>query len=178
MGIFSIFKKKAEIKRNIIKTYIIEFPYIGIIENELPKDDEYISGKEVYLYLGQENIDGINMSWNGSNMQDFIDDKKIKNKVVDMNLSLKNNGICYIYIRTYEELTKEDKEYLLNYVKGQASDGWGEGDFDYIYDKNTKEIYFYWDCQEKAREETCIPFAISFWWNSNDWYIRYVEDDK
>ena len=27
----------------------------------------------------EENIDGINMSWNGSNMQDFIDDKKIKN---------------------------------------------------------------------------------------------------
>lgn len=77
----------------------------------MPKDDEYISGKEVYLYLGQENIDGINMSWNGSNMQDFIEDKKIKNKVADMNLSLKNNGICYIYIRTYEELTKEDKEY-------------------------------------------------------------------
>ena len=77
MGLFDSFKKKKEkIKKDIAKTYTIEFPYRGIIEledlEEDSEDDEYISGKDVYLYLDQNTIDGINMSWNESNMTEFI----------------------------------------------------------------------------------------------------------
>ena len=184
MGILNIFKKKTEtkeeIKREIIQTYIIEFTYRGIIEKEDLEqdvyDEEYIFGKDVYSYLDEESIAGINMSWNGSNMIDFIGNNELQNKIADMELAIKDNGICHIYVKTYEELTEEDKKCLLNYVEGQASDGWGEGDFDYIYDKITKKVYFYEDFQED--DENCITFSISFWWYDNNWYIKYINDDK
>ena len=134
MGLFDSFKKKKEkIKKDIAKTYTIEFPYRGIIEledlEEDSEDDEYISGKDVYLYLDQNTIDGINMSWNESNMTEFINNTKVKSKIADIELSIKENGICNMYVKAYEELTDEDKEYVLNYIKGQASDGWGEDNF-------------------------------------------------
>jgi hypothetical protein len=182
MGIFSkLFGQKQKIGndsqiRNVIKTYIIEFPYRGKIELEdLDCDDEYISGKDVYLYLDQETIDGINWSWNSSNMIDFMDDKEVKIKIEDMELSIKENGICHMYVKVYEELTQKDKEYVLDYIKGQISDGWGEGNFDYIYNKNNKELYFYWDFTEKSQDKECIPFSIKFWWYDKDWYIKYID---
>ena len=179
MGLFDSFKKKKEkIKKDIAKTYTIEFPYRGIIEledlEEDSEDDEYISGKDVYLYLDQNTIDGINMSWNESNMTEFINNTKVKSKIADIELSIKENGICNMYVKAYEELTDEDKEYVLNYIKGQASDGWGEDNFDYIYDKNNKKIYFYWDSKDKAEDDDCIPFSIQFWWDEKDWYIKYL----
>lgn len=173
MGIFDIFKKKEE-QKEVIASYTIEFPYRGKIESEDIDDDEYITGEDVYLYLDQDSIDGINSSWNDSDMAGYIDNNDIKNKINNMELSIKEKGLCNVYIRTYEELTNEDKEYLLNYVKGQVSDGWGEGDFDYIYDSESKELYFYLDSQEKAKEKKCISFSIEFWWYDGNWYIKYV----
>lgn len=186
MGIFNIFKKQEEpkndVQREVIKSYTIEFPYRGKIEleylDEEAEDDKYIDGKDIYLYLDEESINGINSSWNDSDMINFIDNNEIKNKINNMELSLKKNGICNIYVKVYEELTSEDKEYILNYVKGQASDGWGEGNFDYIYNKETKELYFYWDSQDKLKDNNCIPFSIDFWWYDNSWYIKYVEVDE
>ncbi len=185
MGLFDMFKKneqKDDLQREVFKTYIIEFPYRGKIEckdiDNYEAADEYIIGKYVYLYLDQDSIDGINSSWNDSGMVSFIEDNEIKNKINDMKLFVKNNGICNIYVKVYEELTNEDKDYLLNYVKGQVSDGWGEGNFDYIYNKETKELYFYWDSQDKLKDNNCIPFSIDFWWYDNSWYIKYVEVDE
>ena len=179
MGLFNFLKKKEEIKKEITKTYILEFPFRGRIDmkflGEDAKDDKYISGKEIYSYLDKETIEGINYSWNGSEMTQFIDNKQVKRKVADMELSIKNNGTCNMYIKTYEELTNEDKDYLLAFVKGQASDGWGEGDFDYIYDKANNQLFFYWDYKEKAKDKNCIPFSINFWWYKGDWYIKYIE---
>lgn len=167
MGIFNFLKKdeqKGDIQREVFKTYIIEFPYRGKIKleylDEEAEDDKYIDGKDIYLYLDEECINGINSSWNDSDMINFIDNNEIKNKINNMELSLKENGICNIYVKVYEELTSEDKEYILNYVKGQASDGWGEGNFDYIYNKETKELYFYWDSQDKLKDNNCIPPKI------------------
>ncbi len=185
MSLFKFFEKekiKNNMQREIFKTYIIEFPYRGKIELEsLDEDsegDKYIEGKDVYLYLDKESINGINSSWNGSDMINYIDNNEIKNKINDMELSIKENGICNIYVKVYEELTSEDKDYILNYVKGQASDGWGEENFDYIYNKETKELYFYWDFQEKLKDKNCIPFSIDFWWYDNSWYIKYAEADE
>ncbi len=175
MGLFNFFKnekQEANIQREVIATYTIEFPYRGAVENE--GIEEYITGKTVYSYLNQETIDGINSSWNNSDMVSFIN---IKDKINDMELSIKENGVCNICVKAYEELTNEDREYLLNFVKGQASDGWGEGNFDYIYNKNNKDVYFYWDSPEKANDNNCIPFSIKFWWYDTDWYIKYVEGE-
>ena len=185
MGIFNFFKNdepKDDIQREIFKTYIIEFPYRGKMECEdiveETTNNEYIMGKDVYLYLDQDSIDGISSSWNDSDMVSFIDNNEIKNKINNMELSIKENGICNVSVKVYVELTNEDKDYLLNYVKGQASDGWGEGNFDYIYDKEKNELYFYWDSQEKAKDKNCISFSISFWWDDGDWYIKYVKGDE
>ncbi len=43
-----------------------------------------------------------------------------------------------VYVNAYEELTYEDKNCLLNFVKAQNSDGCEEENFDYIYDKKIK----------------------------------------
>lgn len=170
--------KKIISQKEITNIYTIEFPYRGTMEKEDISDDEFIDGKDVYSYLGQNNVDGINYSWNGSNMTDFIGDKKIKNKISDIELSVMDSGICYMYVKTYEKLIEEEKKYILEYIQGQVSDGWGEGDFDYIYDKQNKQIYFYWNNVEKTKDMNCIAFSIHFWWNTKDWYIKYVDDNN
>ena len=45
-------------------------------------------------------------------------------------------------------------EYVLEFITGQMSDGWGEGDFD--FEKDTGEEY-----------------SIVFWKNK-DWNIKYI----
>lgn len=115
-------------------------------------------GKDVYLYLDQDSIDGISSSRNDSNMVSFIDNNEIKNKIHNMELSIKENGICNVSVKVYEELTNEDKDYILNYVKGQVSDGWGEGNFDYIYDKEKKNYIFIWIHKKRQKKKIACHF--------------------
>ena len=186
MGLFNVFKKKEvtnttqlenDMSKDVVKTYILEFPYRGIIKNEdEAADDEYINGKDLYSYLDKDTVDGISYSWYASEMISIIDDEKIKNKLHKFDLYIRETGVCNVFIEVYHELTDEEKDYLLDFVKGQASDGWGEGDFDYIYDIDNKELYFYWEFKEKAKDKNCncIVFSIDFWWYDNSWYIKYI----
>ena len=139
---------------NIKYTYIIEFPYYGVRENN--DEMEYFNGKDTYQWFNQKIIDSIEWAWNCENMAMYISDEKIKNKISDMKLHINSNGTCRIFITTIEELQKEEKEYILKFVSGQASDGLGEGNFDYT-DKDNNDYH------------------VSFWNNDGSWYIKYVE---
>lgn len=149
----------AKKEKPIVKTYIVEFPYYGV--REIETGDEYdakcFNGIEAYKWFSEEVVEGIKSSWNNSNMVDFIDDKHLKSKINDMRLNINSNGTCHIFVETYEFLNDEEKKYILDFIKGQASDGWGEGDFDFIDNNNQ-------------------AYSVRFWSRPHEWYIRYVED--
>jgi len=158
-------KKKLNIRKNklppknTLKPYVIEFPFYGVRCDEDVEEERYFEGKEAYECLNDSIIDAINISWNGSNMQNFVAEEELKKKLKDMQLFICKDGTCKIIISIFEELTAEEKEYLLEFVKGQASDGWGEGDFDFE-DSNGK------------------LFSVIFWKNDSNWYIKYRDDRK
>lgn len=177
---YSIFKKKTksiekntenniiESKPNKIKmpkvksidTYIVETPFYGfkVQENESNEEWKYFSGEEVYKWLSKEDIDGINWSWNNDNMVEYISNLNLKKKLSSINLYINKNGTCRFFVKVIEELNDEEKNQIINFISGQVSDGWGEGDFSY----------------EDSNGET---FELSFWKNDNSWYIKYIEDE-
>ena len=169
-------KKTGNTGQQPVRTYGIEFPYRARIENEEDDEDKYISGQEVFSYFCQDDLEGLEVSWNSSDMPQYIDDPALRTKIAEMPMTLLP-GICHIDISVFEKLTDEERESILRFVSGQASDGWGEGDYDFIRNSVTGEMYFYWDDESKAKEENCISFAIQFWWNDGDWYIRYTDTE-
>lgn len=145
-------------QRDTLKSYIIEFPFYGVRGDGDEAEEVYYDGKEAYKWFNDSIIDAINISWNGSGMTDFISEKELKKKLQDMQLFTCKDGTCKIIISIFEELTETEKDYLLNFVKGQASDGWGEGNFDFE-DNNGK------------------LFRVTFWQKDNHWYIKYLDKD-
>ena len=145
-------------KKDILKSYIIEFPFYGVRGDGDEEEEVYFEGNKTYKWFDDSIIEAINSSWNESNMTDFIFEKELKSKIQDMQLFICTDGTCKIIISIFEELTALEKEYLLDFVRGQASDGWGEGNFDFE-DSNGKS------------------FRISFWKKDNDWYIKYIDED-
>ncbi len=58
---------------------------------------------------------------------DYMGRDQVAKKLKSITLSLNDdNTLCTIIIAK-EELTDEDKDVILDYMKGQFSDGWGEG---------------------------------------------------
>ena len=76
-----------------------------------------------------------------------------------MKLHINSNGTCKIFITTIEELQTEEKEYILKFVSGQASDGLGEGNFDYT-DKDNNDYH------------------VSFWNNDGSCILNMLKNNK
>lgn len=169
---YNIFKKKNDNKADLkvdnskktkeksINTYIIESPFYGykVLETENGEEWKYFTGKEVYNWLSNDDIDGINWSWNSNNIVEYISNVSLKKKISDIQLYLNKNGTCRFFVEVLEELSEVDKKLIINFIKGQLSDGWGEGNFDYEDEKGEK-------------------FKLSFWKNDGSWYIKYIEDE-
>ncbi len=145
-------------QRDTLKSYIIEFPFYGVKGAGDLAEETYFDGKKAFKWFDDSIIDAINISWNGSNMIDFISEKKLKKKLQDMQMFICEDGTCKVFISIFEELAKSEKKYLLEFVKGQASDGWGEGNFD--FEDNIGKY-----------------FRVTFWRNDSDWYIKYIDID-
>ena len=141
-------------QRDTLNSYVIEFPFYGVRGNGEEEEEKYIGGKETYNWFDDSIIDAINDSWNGSNMLNFIEKKELKKKIKDMQLFVCKDGSCKIIVSIFEELTVEEKEYLLDFVKGQASNGWGKREFDFE-DSDGKQ------------------FSVTFWKNDENWYVKY-----
>ena len=144
--------------RDVLKSYVIEFPFYGVRGDGEEVEEEYFDGKKAYKWFNDDVIEGINGSWNNNNMMEFIDNDEVSKKINDMHLFVCEDGTCKIIVSVFEELNKEEKDYVLDYVSGQASDGWGEGDF-YFDDKDGK------------------PYSVIFWKYKSDWYIKYRDED-
>jgi hypothetical protein len=140
----------------VVKTYKMEFPFRGSLGEDA---DNYISGKEVYSHLSPEDADGIKSSWVGSEMIQYINNNELKNKIIDMVLTLKSDGVCRLMISASEDLTDEDKANLKDYITGQVADGWGEDGYDFTFTK------------EDGNNTSC---TVSYWWNDSSWYIKYL----
>ncbi len=141
----------------IAKTYVIRFPFYGV---RTDGDDNwtYFDGKEVYKWLSNDEIEGINNDWNLDDAVKYVDDKKLKDKLYELRLSVCNDGMCKVVANTYDKLTVGEEKNLINFVKGQASDGWGEGNFGEFQGSDGK------------------PFELDFWDNEKS-YIEFAELD-
>lgn len=151
---------KFELPKDV-NTYIVEFPFYGfkVFTNDLGKEErKYYNGVEVYNWLSQDDIEGVNWSWNGNNMLEYITDKKLKKKISNISLFINKNGTCRVFIKVLEELKEDEKNQIINFISGQVSDVWGEGNFDYEDEKGEK-------------------FELSFWKNDGSWYIKYIDDE-
>lgn len=144
--------------RDTLKSYVIEFPFYGVRDDGEGEDEKYFGGKETYKWFDDSIIDAINFSWNGNNIPHFITEKELKKKLKDMQLFVCKDGTCKIIVNIFEELTTEEKEYLLDFVKGQASEGLGKGKFDFE-DSNGKQ------------------FSVKFWKDDSSWYIKYRDEN-
>ena len=168
-SIFNLFKKKKTINYDVNKKeeidkevnfsnlYLVEFPFKGIRELELdeePKEDEFMAGELLIKAADKEFIEYVKWNWYASTLTDFMD-QPLKEKVNNFYLTLNANGKCIAVIPTYSELTEEDKKYLLDFIKGQASDGIGEED--YVYEYEGKK------------------YSLLFWWKQDDWYIKFIK---
>lgn len=135
-------------QKKIISSYIIEFPFYGV------RDDDYFNGADAYKWLNKEDIDGIIYSWD--NLIQYMSNSNITSKVNNSILSMNDDGTCNIRVDVYELLTEDEKKDLLKFIEGQLSDGWGEGNFDFV-DKDNKD------------------FSIAFWKYQDNWYIKYID---
>ena len=145
-------------QRDTLKSYIVEFPFYGVRGDGDEEEEVYVKGDRAYKWFDDSIIDAINISWNGSNMTNFISEKELKKKLQDMQLFVCKDGTCKIVVSIFEELTESEKEYLLNFIKGQASDGWGEGNFDF-------------------EDSDGNLFRVTFWQKDEHWYIKYRDED-
>ena len=61
-----------------------------------------------------------------------------------MKMQFLEKGYIEISISVREKLNDTEKQELLNLITGQMSDGWGEGNFDYLSDNNDKYNVIFW----------------------------------
>jgi len=145
------FKKNNKVENKpTIETKLVEFPLCVELYDE--KDDiTYIFGSDINKYWFDNNKDVIIYDFDESKIWEY---SSLKDKINIMHLNILDDGLVNIEIELNNKLNSIEEEYLLEFIKGQMSDGWGEG----ILDDTTD------DGQN---------FIISFW-NNKDWYIKYI----
>lgn len=142
-------KKKEEVKPTI-DTKIVEFPLC--VELYDSNDNiTYIFGSDTNKYWFDNNKDVVIYDFDATKIWQY---SSLKDKINIMHLNILDNGLVNIEIELNTILNSIEEEYLLEYIKGQMSDGWGEGILD--------------DTTENGQN-----FIISFW-NNKDWYIKYI----
>jgi len=163
MGILDMFKKKNlkeenknEMNKedktyNVVETYTVKFPFFIDIEKEDCEDVE-LSGNKAYEYLIKDEIEGICLSFENCEIHKYFD--KIGEKIVKMKMQFLEDGYIKVSILVREKFLDDEKQKLLEFITGQMSDGWGEGDFD--FENNNGEWY-----------------SIRFWKDKN-WNIDFI----
>ena len=144
-------KKKSKVSKETIDTKLVEFPICVELYDD--KDDiTYIFGSDINKYWFDNNKDVIIYDFDASKVWEY---SSLKDKINIMRLYILDNGLANIEIEFNTILNSIEEEYLLEFIKGQMSDGWGEGILDDTLDDGTN-------------------FNISFW-NNKDWYIKYIK---
>ena len=145
------FKKKKKIEdKPTIDIKKVEFPLcVELFDND--DNITYIFGNDINKYWFDNNKDVIIYDFESTKIWEY---SSLKDKINVMHLSILDNGLANIEIELNTILNSIEEEYLLEFIKGQMSDGWGEGILD--------------DTTEDGQN-----FIVSFW-NNKDWYIKYI----
>lgn len=126
-------------------------------------------------------IDAAQAYLSEDDMLEYFDNEAIKRKLKSIDWILEDDVSGYIEVISNEELSDDELEEIADYIKGQNSDGLGEGfssqDFA-NYDANLyvlsgEEIREY----EKDDELEEDWVMAKFDWESNDYILELVESD-
>lgn len=154
MGLFNLFKNDKENNidketRNddIVEIYNIEFPfYVNLYKKDFNEDngDEPIELKEdeAFGILTNDNIEDICYDFESSELYQYWE--YLGKKIVNMKMKFLEKGYIQISVSVRERLNDTEKQELLSLIAGQMSDGWGEGNFDYLRDNNDRYNVIFW----------------------------------
>lgn len=125
-------------------------------------------------------IDAAQAYLSEADMLEYFNNEAIKRKLKSIDWILEDDVSGYIEVIANEELSDDELEEIADYIKGQNSDGLGEGfssqDFaNYdanLYNLSGEEIREY---EDDDYEEDWI--MASFDWESNDYALELVESD-
>jgi len=103
---------------------IFKYPFYVEVLSDDSDERKVITGADVYKYVDSELKDAIIYDFAESGLARFYDDSSA---VTDMTLEFDDGG--FIIIRALVRRNNDDKirESLDSFIKGQLSDGWGEG---------------------------------------------------
>ena len=126
-------------------------------------------------------IDAAQAYLSEADMLEYFDNEAIKRKLKSIDWILEDDVSGYIEVISNEELSDDELEEIADYIKGQNSDGLGEGfssqDFaNYdanLYALSGEEIREYEE--DGDLEEDWI--MASFDWDRNDYVLELVESD-
>lgn len=126
-------------------------------------------------------IDAAQAYLSEDDMLDYFDNEAIKSKLKSIDWILEDDVSGYIEVISNEELSDDELEEIADYIKGQNSDGLGEGfssqDFaNYdanLYALSGEEIREYEEDDELEEDWVMAKFD----WESNDYVLEPVESD-
>lgn len=126
-------------------------------------------------------IDAAQAYLSEDDMLDYFDNEAIKSKLKSIDWILEDDVSGYIEVIANEELSDDELEEIADYIKGQNSDGLGEGfssqDFaNYdanLYALSGEEIREYEEDDELEEDWVMAKFD----WESNDYVLEPVESD-
>ena len=156
MGLFNLFKDNKVTKNNIeeqtrnddiVEVYNTEFPfYVNLYKKDFNEDSDdepiELKGNEAYRILTNDNIEDICYDFESCELYQYWDD--LSKKIINMKMQFLEKGYIEISISVREKLNDTEKQELLNLITGQMSDGWGEGNFDYLSDNNDRYNVIFW----------------------------------
>ena len=154
-------KRKQIIEQNkakVVNVYNIEAPLMieSVKYTEAKEVRKKYKGEKIRNWITDDDIEIIKWSWYSGEMYQYIDNEELKNKINDITLDIDKAGFVRIKIYVYQELLENEKDEILDFLKGQLSDGWGEEDYDFTKEDGTEYI-------------------VNFWEYNKDWYIKFVE---
>ena len=134
-----------------------------------------------YLLADVLDLDEAQAYLEEDNMLYYFDNEEIKRKLQSMTWHLTDCGSGYIEVISNEELAENELEEISEYIKGQNSDGIGEGfeqqdfasyDAALLNDRGEIDDSLLYD---DDYEEDWV--MASFDWNSNYYVLELVESD-
>lgn len=141
---------------------------------------EWVSPEELTVYM--EDISALFTRDSGDELAQYIrDDSPIHGVITEIWVGIKDiDGTLYSWteVTTFRELTKVEKDALLDYLAGQFSDGYGEGLEQQAFNSYTETVDIE-DWDEETQEWYTYSHEIEVYmylhlWQSEDFRLEFV----
>lgn len=149
MGLFNRVKKKEDStdNNNIVEIYNIKFPfYVNLYNKNFDEEsgDEplELKAEEAYRILNKDDIEAMCSDFENSELYKYCNE--LDKKIANMQMQFVENGFIKIIVYVKESLNDNEKKELLKFISEQMSDGWGEGNFDYLNENEEKYNVIFW----------------------------------